>query len=305
MADQWIDAAAALDLIKNPMAICERCHAGLIRSRANVLTSNEEKVHDVEVPRRFWWAEGHAALQQNWITGDFSTWIDGTHARAFGVSFALDDLLTLIPFDQQAEVRRRLSVAGNPAWVSAVEARRFVHSDAGLPPTSAGSAIIQQCRLGFILGRAVEMRLAGGTRPDDWTREAREWDIPTWFWERFTAQESSRQDWVTGVFSGQGRAPTGHGSMTLTGVHFLRSSLDVLKLTPASAEPDLEPQDAKKPPLPEAALGRWWEKLAAAREALSQDELWMLAKAAHPEHSVSRHRIRALAEGRTPGPKRK
>jgi hypothetical protein len=304
MADQWIDAAAALGLIKNPMVICERCHAGLIRSRANVLKRSEEQFHDVEVPRGFWWAEGHAALEQNWTTGDFNTWIDGKHVRAFGVSFALNDLLTLVPFEQQAGVRRRLSVAGNPAWVSAVDARRFAYNDAGIPPTSAGTAIIEQCRLGFIIGRAVEMRLAGGTQPDDWMKEAREWDIPTWFWEKFTAAGSSRQDWVSGVFSGIGRAPTGYGSITLNGVHFLRSSLDVLKPTLPSADKDLEPQQAKKPALPDAALGRWWQKLATVREALSQNQLWALAKADHPEHSVSRDRIRELAEGRTPGPRR-
>jgi hypothetical protein len=184
-----------------------------------------------------------------------------------------------------------------------VEARRFAYSDAGLPPTAAGGAIVEQCRLGFVLGRAVEMRLAGGTPPDDWTKQAREWDIPTWFWERFTAQDSSRQDWVTGIFSGIGRAPSGYGSITLQGVHFLRSSLDVLKPTPPPADAELESQEAKKPPLPEATLSRWWEKLAAAREALSQHELWVLAKAAHPDHSVSRDRIRLLSEGRTPGPK--
>jgi hypothetical protein len=304
MADQWIDAAGAVDLIKNPMAICERCHAGLIRSRANVLRRDEEQLRDVEVPRGFWWAEGHAALEQNWTTGDFSTWIEGVHVRAFGVSFALDDLLTLIPFEQQAAVRRRLSVTGNPAWVAAVEARRFAYSDAGLPPTSASRAIVEQCRFGFILGRAVEMRFAGGRRPDAWTNEAREWDIPTWFWERFTAHDSSRQDWVTGIFSGSGRAPKGYGSMTLTGVHFLRSSLEVLKPSPASTDLEFGPREAKKPPLSEAALDRWWEKLTAAREALSQDQLWLLAKAAHPEHSVSRDRIRTLTEGRSPGPKR-
>jgi hypothetical protein len=147
-------------------------------------------------------------------------------------------------------------------------------------------------------------RAAGGTRPDDWTKEAREWDIPIWFWEKFTAHGSSRQDWVSGAFSGNGRTPKGYGSITLNGVHFLRSSLDVLKPTPASADKDLEPQRAKKPALPDATLGRWWEKLAAVREALSQNQLWALAKADHPEHSVSRESIRELAEGRTPGPRR-
>lgn len=180
MADQWIEAGTTLDIFGNRMAICERCHAGLIRSRAQSFMRHDENLSDVELPREFWWAEGHEALDQNWDTGDFSTCIDEKlHLRAFGVRFALDDLLKLIPFEQHAAIRRRLSVAGNPAWVSAREARRFAYNTAGLQPATAGTTVMEQCRLGFISARAVEMRSALGRKPDDWTAEAREWDIPT------------------------------------------------------------------------------------------------------------------------------
>jgi hypothetical protein len=162
---------------------------------------------------------------------------------------------------------------------------------------------MEQCRLGFIIGRAVEMRWAEGAKPDDWTTEAREWDIPIWFWEGFTSKETSTQNWEQGLFAGKGRGPQGRGWMTLNGVHFLRSSLDVLlpaTLTIGGGEQSVDP---RKPALPESELRRWWEKLAGARDALTQEQLRALAASDHPRNSVSRERIRGLAEGRKPGPK--
>lgn len=304
MADQWIEASTALDVFGNRLAICERCEAGLLRSRAQLFKRHKDELTDVELPREFWWAKGHAALDQNWDTGDFSTWINQTfHWQAFDVRFALDDLLTMIPFDQHAATRRRLSVAGNPAWASAREARRFAYNDAGLQPVTAASGIIEQARLGFVTARAVEMRWAAGQRPDDWTREEREWDIPTWFWEHFTTQDSSSQDWEQGRFAGRGRGPQGYGWLTLNGVHFLRSSLDVLSPVAPPMPSEDDQADLRRPPLSEAELQRWWNKLAKARDGLTQEQLRALAINDHPQNSVSRDRIRALAEGRKPGPK--
>lgn len=304
MAEQWIEASVTLDIFGSRMAICARCHAGLIRSRAASFNRDGQKAHEAELPREFWWAEGHEALEQNWDTGDFSTWIEHKqHWRAYGVRFALDDLLQLVPFEEQAAVRRRLSVAGNPAWVSAREARRFAYTEAGLNPMAAGKAVLEQCRLGFIIGRAVEMRWALGHKPDDWTTEVREWDIPLFFWENFATHEASSQDWEQGLFAGRGRGPQGYGWMTLNGVHFLRSSLNVLlPATPAPVEGQ-DPVDPRKPALPEAELHRWWDKLAGARDTLTQEQLRAVATSDHPQNTVSRERIRALADGRKPGPK--
>ena len=304
MAVQWIEARTALDVFGNRMTICERTHAGLIRSRAELFNRHDQELRDVELPREFWWAKGHEALEQNWDTGDFSTWIDRKlHWRGYGVRFALDDLLKLIPFEEHAATRRRLSVAGNPAWVSAREARRFAYDQAGVQPVKAGKAVVKQCRFGFISARAVEMRFARGSKPGDWTEEAREWDIPTWFWEDFTMQEASSQDWEQGSFSGRGRAPQGYGWMTLDGVYFLRPSLDVLLPVAPTLMLEQGRDHPPKPNLAEADLQTWWHKRAGVRDALSQNDLWVLAKADHPEHSIARDRIRALAEGRTPGPK--
>lgn len=304
MADQWLEAATALDVFGNRMAICERCHAGLIRTKAASFYRADDKQADAELPREFWWAEGHEALDQNWQTGDFSTWIDHKyHWQAFGIRFALDDLLKLIPFEEHAGVRRRLSVAGNPAWLSAREARRFAYQNARLQPVTAGKAVVEQCRLGFIVARAAEMRWAAGSKQDDWTTEKREWDVPIWFWEGFTTQDASSHDWEQGRFAGRARGPQGYGWVTLNGVYFLRSSLDVLLPTATPRADGEEPADSRKPALPEAELRRWWEKLAGARDTLTQEQLRALAINDHPQHTVSRERIRALADGRKPGPK--
>jgi len=305
MAEHWLQAATALDVFGNSVAICERCHAGLIRSQAASFYRVDDVQADVELPREFWWAEGHEALDQNWQTGDFSTWIDHKyHWRAFGVRFALDDLLKLLPIDQHAVIRRRLSVAGSPAWISAREARRFAYEKAGLNPMTAGKAVVEQCRLGFVMARAVEMRWAAGHKPHDgWSEEAREWDIPTWFWEHFTTQDASSQSWEQGRFAGRGQGPQGYGWFTLNGVHFLRSSLDVFLPIALNAPVGDDQSDPRKPALSEGDLRRWWDKLAPMRDLLSQEQLRALATSDHPQHTVSRDRIRALADGRKRGPK--
>lgn len=53
---------------------------------------------DAEIPKEFWWADGHEGLTQNWKIGDFETWIDHRiHMRALGVSFHLGDLRKAFP----------------------------------------------------------------------------------------------------------------------------------------------------------------------------------------------------------------
>jgi hypothetical protein len=276
----------------------------LIRYRARRVTIDGDIVENASLPDDFWSNEGREPLQEDWDAGDFVSSFDGlTQSRAFGVQFEASDVLQLVPFEERAVAARSLSVAGNSAWVSARAARQFAYETAGLQPAAAGRAIVEQCRLGFISGRAVEMRWALGDEPGDWTTETREWDIPTWFWEDFTASDASTQDWTQGLFSGRGRSPQGYGWMTLNGVHFLRSSLEVL-LPSMSGSEDRGVQIAPpKPNLPEADLRRWWDKLAKVREHLSQEQLRALAASDHPQHTVSRDRIRALAGGRKPGPR--
>jgi hypothetical protein len=116
----WVSAGEAARLLKSSlgsemtaqMSLCKRAHAGLVRSHAQRLTIAGAPRDNVELPTFFWWAEGHAALRQNWRTGDFDTWVKGDnlprelrqsaseiHFEAFGVSFLRADVEKLIPRD--------------------------------------------------------------------------------------------------------------------------------------------------------------------------------------------------------------
>jgi uncharacterized protein (TIGR02391 family) len=91
--EEWISAASAVKLLKPVtssarMVIAARANDGLIRCRAARLIRGSQVHDDVDVPPQFWWARGHTALEQNWGTGDFETWIDNReHWKAYGVRF--------------------------------------------------------------------------------------------------------------------------------------------------------------------------------------------------------------------------
>ncbi|MEO6152986.1 MAG: hypothetical protein ABIT09_06945 [Croceibacterium sp.] len=253
MGEQWIPAAQALELVSNSanniherLALCDRANAGLVKTRARLLIIDSAKREHTTIPSRFWWAKGHEALNQDWSIGDFSTSIERReHWRAYGVSFALGGLLEMIPVERRAATARALSVVGSSGWLSALEARRFAYEKAGRNPMNAGTAIIDGGKLGFIAARAVMMRRATRSDPDEWTEEVREWDIPEWFWENFTTKPGSTQDWERGVFAGDGLAPDKRCWITLTGVYFLADSLNVM--LPLSVSGDAADKPAPNP----------------------------------------------------------
>jgi hypothetical protein len=103
MAQQWIAPAQALEIVTSKQALCVRLHAGLVSARARVFEMGQKRAQQVEVPKEFWWAEGHEALEANWNSGDFSTWIEGkAQCKAFGVQFGLDGLLEMLPVERRA-----------------------------------------------------------------------------------------------------------------------------------------------------------------------------------------------------------
>lgn len=75
--------------------VCKRAHAEMMRARARRFCVGEECADNVDVPAKFWWAEGHQALEQDWESGDFSTWpswLNGSQQwRAFGVEWSKED----------------------------------------------------------------------------------------------------------------------------------------------------------------------------------------------------------------------
>lgn len=149
----WLSASEAIRLVRNvvrcqtaSITIATRAHAGLIRSRADLMIIDAESRADVDVPIKFWWADGHEALTQNWDTGDFETWSDRKHLRAFGVRFHRDDLERMVPAAFEAKLEppprdearnaggRRMSELW-PDWVA--ELALQIH-ESGIPP-GAGS----------------------------------------------------------------------------------------------------------------------------------------------------------------------
>jgi predicted nucleotide-binding protein len=96
--EEWINAASAVALLGmkhllGTRTICKRAHAGLIKARAERFIRDGRSADNVDVPAEFWWAEGGAALDQNWTSGDFDTWIDQRiHLQAFGVTFRRSDI---------------------------------------------------------------------------------------------------------------------------------------------------------------------------------------------------------------------
>jgi uncharacterized protein (TIGR02391 family) len=114
--EDWITAREAAQLLKPvfngnyeaQMTICKRAHSGLVRSRAQQFISDEKARDNFEIPKQFWWAEGHEALKQNWPAGDFDTWVDDgeCHLQAFGVSFLRADIEKLVPAGTPASEAR-------------------------------------------------------------------------------------------------------------------------------------------------------------------------------------------------------
>jgi len=74
MADgeEWISAVDALRILNIPYGfsaretICKRAHVGIVRARAVKILRDDKPQENTNVPKKFWWAGGQAALEQNW-----------------------------------------------------------------------------------------------------------------------------------------------------------------------------------------------------------------------------------------------
>jgi predicted nucleotide-binding protein len=108
---------------RGAQTICKRAHAGLIKARAARFIRDERSTDNVDVPAEFWWTEGEAALDQNWTTGDFETWIDHRRLQAFGVTFRRSDIERLKPAPTPAtpatalDERQKMTAAGKKIFI--------------------------------------------------------------------------------------------------------------------------------------------------------------------------------------------
>jgi predicted nucleotide-binding protein len=102
--EEWISSAQAIELLKplgwngSRFAIASRANDGLVRAKARRFMFNEISRDNFEVPKGFWSARGQPALTQNWLTGDFETWIDHKdQCKAYGVLFLRSDIEAMVP----------------------------------------------------------------------------------------------------------------------------------------------------------------------------------------------------------------
>src|SRR6188474_3043240 len=110
---------------------------------AKLFTVGDKRREDGPVPAEFWWADGGAALDQDWAVGDFSTWLNRkVECKAFEVLFDLEGVLAMIPAERRGDHRLSLSVAGDPAWLTAHQARQRVGSSVGLADAKARTLLI-------------------------------------------------------------------------------------------------------------------------------------------------------------------
>ncbi len=162
--DQWVRAADAVAMLKPiltdyaaKLRLCERAHGGLIRARAEQFQRGEQMFQNHEIPKEFWWAEGHEALQQDWAVGDFSTWIDQRiQLKAFGVTFARADIEKLLPSQAAAKEKPAAHTAEDDEIISKLDA---VVPSAALSYTQAVLDLSEENRVSF-RGPALEFREA-------------------------------------------------------------------------------------------------------------------------------------------------
>jgi hypothetical protein len=227
MHEQWISAWDAFRIPSLYSTIFTRLHAGLIRAKAKRLFVGPKRYDDQEIMPDFWWAEGHEALDQNWQSGDFSTWIDQkVHLRAFGVTFELAGILDALPAEERAGVARGFSVAGNEDWLPTDKAVDFIQRNSKLERGRAMCALIEQAGFGFVASRAVLARLSTGVQDTgQWVWQQREWDVPPDFWLGFSSVNVSAFSTETGNISADACNAAGGNHLSLMGVHFLVESI--------------------------------------------------------------------------------
>lgn len=134
----WIPAREAYRLVceRNgsvdaDISIARRAHAGIIRTMAEhvikeqrTARSRKETVEEnhVELPKGFWWAEGEAALEQDWTTGDFATEVCDEFSgpgqyrwQAFGVMFERSGIEVMLAPAHPTETASDIIFAADPA----------------------------------------------------------------------------------------------------------------------------------------------------------------------------------------------
>jgi hypothetical protein len=221
---EWVPAAEALRRVSQIMteyqarhAIADRAHDGLVRARAVRFLKHRQTFDDVELPKEFWWAGAHEALEQNWPAGDFSTWINRTWQwKAYGVRFSRDDIEAMLPQRERLVFARM--APGN--YAPAATCLRELHTTLGCDEAAAERLILRGCRAGLIPGRCARIQCRVRDRYGEKEEEDTNVAVPQWFWEECLEGEGTVLNWRTGRFAGNGVVDGDEHKVILSGVEF-------------------------------------------------------------------------------------
>lgn len=252
--NEWLSAAETLRLVGEGMGdytarlgIAKRARDRLVRTHAVRFIKHRETQDNVDLPAEFWWAEGHEALEQNWVTGDFSTWIDRTWEwKAYGVRFCRDDILAMIP-TASPPVRQ----AEGDDLVSSANAHKSVTEACGDESAAAG-VLLDWAKAGELAGhaRTYQLTVEGGPITTERDRALQPED-----WSRFDVLEPAAL--MTGIVTKTGWDSWERETVTtrMTGLRFsgvmLAGLLESLPTVPAQRPPT----QGGRPP------ANWWEDL--------------------------------------------
>ncbi|MFY7835207.1 MAG: hypothetical protein ACOVQ0_02840 [Novosphingobium sp.] len=219
MAEQWIPAYKAFEIIGSELRLTNMLRSGLLKAKAGAIRSTSDEYARNQIRADFWQTDRYHEFKADWRSGYCSNVFEDTvEVYISGLTIELSGLLEAVPADERGLLARSLSVAGVPDWIPALQARRLCFSVVN--PTHAASWLMEQARLGFVVARAVKAEMKRAGYDDHCVWAEREWDVPVWFWENFTKGTGSRQSWETGQFSGRGRSPHGNGELVLSGLYF-------------------------------------------------------------------------------------
>jgi hypothetical protein len=225
MDDEWISAAEAFALVGKAspflaaQSICGRANDGLMVAKAHTLIIGDRRMEDVDVPAEFWWARGHAALEQKWQSGDFETWIDKrVHCRAYGVTFLKSDITAMLPASSTDRNQPRRASKGNYAAASRCveELQKQLHCT----KKQAAEHIARFCKAGLVDARCAsywcEVTDLFGAKEETFENVA----IPSWFWEKCAAGPDAILDWQGGTFAGRGMVGAYTHKVRIKGAEF-------------------------------------------------------------------------------------
>ena len=221
MGDQYITAAEAYDrldpvVVGSPAyTICPRARDGILVARAKVLFWGDEKREDCEIPTQFWWAGAESALEQNWRSGDFSTWLNrSVQCRAYGVTFKEADIEAMMPPNHGND---RLDGVG---FASSANCVSKVCELASVDAQTAVRGLIKHCAAGLIASECSRFWWRVTDRYDDEFEEELEGSIPDWFWEKCADHSDTIFDWRSGKVSSLNNIDEDQYKVVVNGVRF-------------------------------------------------------------------------------------